>query len=670
MGQNEKLRGTMSGKNLEKPLGRKLFSYWPELLVLLLCAVLLLSDISHKKGYHMDELLSFELANAEFNPWIVPTQPQGRLAKFVEQELRGENFGETCANLVDTVKDILQNRGGSKLLSYQADVYPEPVWIDRQQFIDYITVDEKDAFQYLSVYFNVKDDNHPPLHFMLLHTVSSVFKGQLTPLMGCGINLVCVLGIMVLLMRLGRQLMRLEGQLMGPEEQGMGPEGQPTQLAEPESCGRWAGLLAAGLYGLSAGALSTTLLIRMYAMVTFFCVALLAVHVRKLYHETLGGSGFAAGNKLLILVTVLGFWTQYFFLFYCLFLAAVTAVLLWREGRKKELWHYVRAMVTAAVIGVAVFPFSIADVFSSGRGVEALENLSSGLAGYGERLAAFAEILIKRLGVGCVAVLCAALVCCALRGVYGVFVRKSRNRGNGKGAVKCGGIVCLLVLPVLGYFLLAARMSPYLVDRYIMPVFPFVILLLVTALVKSLTGVWSGRSASDEAESLSASEGAERFRASEKKRSAKRKPDRGTDRGLWIAPALVSAAAVACQLWNPLRYEDTYLYEAYEAQEELAEKYAAYPCICIVEGVGYYENLLEFTCYERTLILSPQEFENRAERDSIASLERVVLLLKDGLDRDKICRIFEETYGLYPEEVLMDAGGVYGDQILLLEQRK
>lgn len=625
MGQNEKLRGTMSGKNLEKPLGRKFFSYWPELLVLLLCAVLLLSDISHKKGYHMDELLSFELANAEFNPWIVPTQPQGRLAKFVEQELRGESFGETCANLVDTVKDILQNRGGSKLLSYQADVYPEPVWIDRQQFIDYITVDEKDAFQYLSVYFNVKDDNHPPLHFMLLHTVSSVFKGQLTPLMGCGINLVCVLGIMVLLMRLGRQLMSLEGQLMS--------------LEGSESRGRWAGLLAAGLYGLSAGALSTTLLIRMYAMVTFFCVALLAVHVRKLYHETLGGPGFAARNKLLILVTVLGFWTQYFFLFYCLFLAAVTAVLLWREGRKKELWHYVRAMVMAAVIGVAVFPFSIADVFSSGRGVEALENLSSGLAGYGERLAAFAEILIKRLGVGCLAVLCAALLCCVLRSVYVVFVRKSRNRGNGKGAVKCGGIVCLLVLPVLGYFLLAARMSPYLVDRYIMPVFPFVILLLVTALVKSLTGVWSGQSASDGARPL-------------------------------LALAFVSAAAVACQLWNPLRYEDTYLYEEYEAQEELAEKYASYPCICIVEGVGYYENLLEFTCYERTLILSPQEFENRAGRDSIASLERVILLLKDGLDRDEICRIFEETYGLYPEEVLMDAEGVYGDQILLLEQRK
>ena len=40
----------------------------------------------------MDELLSFELANGEFNPWIVPTQPQGRLAKFVENEIRGESF--------------------------------------------------------------------------------------------------------------------------------------------------------------------------------------------------------------------------------------------------------------------------------------------------------------------------------------------------------------------------------------------------------------------------------------------------------------------------------------------------------------------------------------------------------------------------------------------------
>ncbi len=38
------------------------------------------------------------------------------------------------------------------------------------------------------------------------------------------------------------------------------------------------------------------------------------------------------------------------------------------------------------------------------------------------------------------------------------------------------------MVPVAGYFLLASRMSPYLVDRYIMPLFPFVALLLALLL--------------------------------------------------------------------------------------------------------------------------------------------------------------------------------------------
>ena len=184
---------------------------WPELLLLIACAIWLLYGISQKEGYHMDELLSFELANAKFNPWIVPTQPQGRLAKFVEQEIEGETFGETLGNLRDTIADVFQNKGNSKLLTYKADVYEEPVWITAEQFRDYITVGDRDAFDYLSVYFNVKDDNHPPLHFMALHTVSSVFQGQITPLMGCGINLICVMGIMGLLMWMGRMLCILFG---------------------------------------------------------------------------------------------------------------------------------------------------------------------------------------------------------------------------------------------------------------------------------------------------------------------------------------------------------------------------------------------------------------------------------------------------------------------------
>lgn len=595
-----------------RKLGTNLIAYFPEILVLTLCAALLIFDISHKKGYHMDELLSFELANAQFNPWIVPTQPQGRLAKFVENELQGENLGETFSNLWDTVQDVLQNRGSSKILTYQADVYEEPVWIERQQFIDYVTVDGRGAFNYLSVYFNVKDDNHPPLHFMVLHTVSSIFQGKLSPFMGCSINLVCVMGIMMLLMWLGRRLMALLGQ---------------------ERLGRLAGILAALSYGLSGGALNTTLLIRMYAMLTFWAMALLAIHIRKLYDAE---DGFGRKNQWLILVTLSGFWTQYFFLFYCLMLASVTAVLLWRWERKKELVCYVRSMVLAAVIGVACFPFAVSDVFASGRGVEALDNLSAGLSGYGTRLWAFLQIVAARTGDGAFWAL--AVVCVGAVAVLGT---KGLQTANPTNSAKSTGMQLwlLLILPVGVYFLLAARMSPYMVDRYMMLLFPMATLVLVIA-----------------AFSIGA-------RAIQAYRQRELSPIRMGLAGCLAVTLMI--VWVLMRLQTPLiRYQDNYLYTAYQGQEAVSENYADWDCICVCEGVGYYGNLPEFMNYQRTLLVTMEELEHRKEIASINSLDEVVVLSKQE-DEERLCTVLREKYGFDQVETLWRTREPGADVVLL-----
>ena len=310
-----------------------------EIAVVLVCVAVFCIFVSMKEGYHMDELLSFELSNAEFNPWIVTTQPEGRLAKFVHNEIDGETFGETMGNLADTVKDVLRNRGNSKLLSYTADVYAEPVWITAEQFSDYIMVEGRDAFNYLSVYFNVKDDNHPPLHFMLLHTVSSLFRRNISPWMGCVINLGAVIGILILLYKLSGLLAPALGL---------------------ENGGRPLGLMAALSYGLSTGAVATVLLIRMYGLVTLWCVLYFYLIVKKWQDAS-----FDRKNGKLIFVTMLGFWTQYFFLFYCLLSAAVAAVCLWKSRRRKELFCFIRSMLIAALTGLALFPFALSLINNS-----------------------------------------------------------------------------------------------------------------------------------------------------------------------------------------------------------------------------------------------------------------------------------------------------------------
>lgn len=579
----------------------------PEILTLMLCLAVLAAGVLRKEGYHMDELLSFELSNAQFTPWIVPTQPEGRLAKFVRLEVKGDSLGETAGNLKRILQDVAANRGDSRLLSYKADVYEEPVWISSKQFQDYITVDGEDAFNYLSVYFNVKDDNHPPLHFMLLHTMSSLFRGKVSPFVGCSINLAAVAGILALLMGLGRRF----GMVF------LGTEGRARLL----------GIMAALVYGLSAGAVAAALLIRMYAMLAFFCVALFAIHVKK-WQE----NGFGQHNKLLILVTALGFWTQYFFLFYCLILAAVTAALLFVHKKYRDLWIYVRSMMTAGAVGIALFPFAVSDVFSSGRGVEALENLSAGLAGYGERLFSFGRIVADRtLGKLLLPIL-------VLLG-FGILLQAFWGRkGSGKAGGSGRALLCLLFLPAAGYFLLAARMSPYLVDRYMMPLFPFVAFGAVLLVFLTLNGrVWA--------------------------RSGGRRDFSPEYQRIYVCAAC--AVLVLWQAAGLCRYDGAYLYRGYSLQEKMAQEYASYPCICVYEGVGYYENLIEFTCYDKTLLVRAEELKDRKERESIASLEQVVVLVKQGVDWNETADILETEYGLsfdrwmFRESVYGDVAGVF-----------
>ena len=576
--------------------------YILKFVCVLICVLILGLFVSKKEGYHMDELLSFELSNAEFNPWIVPTQPQGRLAKYVQNEIKGENIPETFGNIKDTVVDVINNRGASKLLSYKADVYDEPVWIDKQTFDDYIMVNSEDAFNYLSVYFNVKDDNHPPIHFMLLHTVSSIFKGKISPFIGCGINISAVVCILLLLYSIAGRFACKFGL---------------------DRYSKMIGLCVTLCYGLSAGAIATTLLIRMYALLTLMCVWYF-----KLILDKWDEKSFDKKNFLLAFVTICGFLTQYFFLFYVLVLALITFILLFISKRTKEAFCFVRTMVLSAVAGLALFPFAVSDVLSSERGVEALDNLSEGFSGYGHRLFTMTGILAdKTMGI-------IVLILTVIIGILFVITKcilKTTSDDNGKIFKDYDSLytIIMLVIPVITYLLLASRMSPYLVDRYIMPIFPLVIMIEVLVIF-----------------------GAAVFLEQKFKK-------------LHVT-FIVMGLLIIIQVCGMHNYDGEYLYSGYGKQQQISVDHSALPCICLYEGVGYYENLVEFAGFEKTLLLTISELEDRIDRRSIDELDEFVLIVKEEVDFSEAMEVLDRDYGKIVDISLLE-DSVYGDRIFLMK---
>ncbi len=582
---------------MTKTLKGILRKYGVRILAVLLSMLFLCTYISKKEGYHMDEILAFQLANAEYNPWIVPTQPVGRLAKFMNEYIDGDSLGETISNVGFIVKDTLGNRGGSILANYKADVYDAPVWISNEMFRDYVRCESYDDYNLFSVYFNVKDDNHPPLHFMLLHMMTSVFKGEISAWHGCVINLIAVAGVMWLLGLIGDMVFQKKS----------------------------SSIALMILYGFSMAAVAATIWIRMYALLTLWTVWGLYLHLRKytcteqdsfLRTRAKDGRVKWLGSVGIFAVTVLSFWTQYFGLFFILPLAAFTVILLIKDRRIPEVWAYIRTMATAAAVGIGVFPFAVSDVLFSDRGTEALSQWQNGFADYWNRIKAFGTVLAENTAVNLAVFAVVLLVPFSM--ILYKFLRKVTN----KSLFTTGFWMCFI--PTLVYFLLAAKMSPYFVDRYIMAIFPMTALLMM----------WLWEKAFD---------------------------TRSTIACIALAVLLSGMQVVS------MKGEHTYLYKGYEEQIQVAEAYADYPLVCLYDGFGFYENVIEMEQYTQTMLVKRGELALMDEARTSIAREGYVALIKypgDEAGKEQLAQVMD-TFGGTRAELLFE-GGAFGDVLYLV----
>lgn len=578
--------------------------YGIRIIVVVLSMLFLCAFICRKEGYHMDEILAFQLSNAEYNPWIAPTQPVGRLAKFMGEHIDGETLGETISNVSYIVKDTLTNRGDSILANYKADVYEAPVWITKDIFQAYVQCDSGDDFNLASVYFNVKDDNHPPLHFMLLHIMTSLFKGEISVWHGCIINLVAMAGTLWLLGLIGDIVFKNKKN----------------------------SILLMVLYGFSMAIVATTIWIRMYALLTLWIVWGLYLHLRKyqgieqdsfLRLNEKNGNPKWIGSIGLLIVTLVSFWTQYFGLFFILPLALVTVLLLAKNNRRKEFWAYIRTMVTAAILGISLYPFAIGDVFFSSRGTEALSQWQNGLSEYINRLGAFGRILAENVAGGIASFILVLVIPMALI-LFKKFYKKTESKSNRNPAqvLMCG-------VPAAIYFLLAAKMSPYFVDRYIMAVFPVTALLIVL--------LWD--------------ELGNRFESTK------------------AVTGLTIGMLALCMVfqWVRLGEGHGYLYKGYDEQLEVAEAYAEYPLVCLYTGYGFYENVMEMERYEQTMLVKPEELVSM-DTDRIRVTEQgYVTLIKYPGDQAGKAQL-EQAMAVFggTDAQLIYEGGAFGDALYLV----
>lgn len=410
-------------------------------LLMLASAVTMIYFGCQKEGYHVDEIYSYGLANSEYLPFMHFGSHDYNVKEWMMDYGPGESLGDLFRNIKKDIT-ILRDCGFEwrNSIIYQDYMRAQansadtrsPSWLPGQAYRNYIAISETNRFNYASVYYNQRGDVHPPLYYMFLHTVCSVFQGIFSRWFGLGINIVFLLLALYVLYRMTRFHMG----------------------------GFAVALAATAAYGLSCGLMTTAMYIRMYALMTLMVLCCCMVHL-KIFSEDFR---FHGKNWILLALSVWGgYLTHYYFVIYALGIAAVfSAVMLFRRKWKSFL-KYLLILAASATFGLCVWPFAIKHVFRGYRGSAAMSTLLSG-----EYYQIKTNLMIRQIttqmlgGHGWVLILAAVLAVAV--GIW----KKDKKIFSVKDAI--------VFLPPVFYVLFVSQIVPFYAERYVMCVFPFVCL--------------------------------------------------------------------------------------------------------------------------------------------------------------------------------------------------
>ncbi len=423
-------------------------------ILLLIITVSLVTMIVYghqKEGYHLDEIYSYGLANSEYLPFMHFGESGYDVKDWMLEYGAGESFGDIVRNLIKDFQ-ILKECGFD---IYSSEIYQDyliaqansadtftTTWVSGQDYVDYLAVSESNTFNYASVYYNQRGDVHPPLYYILLHTVCSVFQGTFSKWFGLGINFAMLTATLLLL----------------------------YHMIKKHFGGTVVALSVTAAYGLSNGFMTSAMYLRMYALLTLMTVLYCHVHL-----EIASGDFEMKGKKRLLLVvsTLGGFLTHYYFVLYAIGMVAVFMVWMGIRRRWKMLLQYFLTLSFTAAGGLCIWPFALKHVFQGYRGQASLSTIISGEF-YLSKTKLLIEHVMWQLMGGQWWLLLPGFVLFAI-----IFIRS-----RGKNIPVAKGL--LLVLPVVWYVLLVSQIVPFLVERYVMCTFPFWCLFVVAGVTYAM----------------------------------------------------------------------------------------------------------------------------------------------------------------------------------------
>ncbi len=273
-------------KKSEQRSKKKLFLLSAVIFLQIICYVLTFT--MKKQVFHEDEFFTYALSNSSDRPFIY----------------------------------------GSKWL----DIENYNSWETGDSFRYYVRTTGETAFDYVNVWKNQAADVHPPLYYVLIHTISSFFPESFSWWWGFLLNLVSFAVTQVFLYKWCKRFAKSE----------------------------YTGLVVCIFYGFTIAALNTVMFIRMYEMLTMFTVMLVYYGSKAADAEKLSFKKHVLPVGLTVLGGAL---TQHTFLIFAFVFSAVYCIFELCRKRFRNMFAFGIASFIGAAMSFAVFPATYKHIF-------------------------------------------------------------------------------------------------------------------------------------------------------------------------------------------------------------------------------------------------------------------------------------------------------------------
>lgn len=439
------------------------------------------------------------------------------------------------------------NSDNGLMVAYGEDNIPK--WLTKEYIKNYITLSHNNYLKLKSIYLNQAYDNHPPLFYTLVHFSSILFNGEFTKYNAFIVNLIAfILSCLVIINIL--KLLDKENLIIG------------TLI----------------FYGLSMGTISMVIYQRMYMLLTFF-IMLYFYYSLKIYKNN-----FTMTKKTTIqlgIITVLGFLTQYFFAIYTFLIFTLMLIKMIKcKMDKKTVIKYAISHIVYAIIGIVLFVPCIYHILFSTRGLSNLNNIS-----YFTHIYEYLKHLAYSFTINNTnTILMLSVLLIFFVGLI-LLIKKSKEKF----------VILLTIIPSIIYFFIATKLTSLQELRYIMPVIPF-ISIIVFLIFDTL------------------------FKFKYKN-------------------AVIILIAIILSLNGFIFSKPKFLFEEYRNYLEIAEQNKDKSFVYVYDNsFNHMQSIPEMMIYEKTLIINTNkdEFQYVINNDELNSENSYILCIKSYMDNDSI----------------------------------